>query len=138
MGDEYLSKIIFPPGELGATYAPDDGKIIDIYDEQTKYLGVKVGWFMLSIDGKSYTDDLIQQAIKGNKPYEVVFEKKEMLLYKGSFTHRAFRNYPQDIEVVMRTSVGRGEWKVSPSVVSDGRTETISISFEDYEREFNG
>merc|ERR1740123_2561922 len=62
--------VCFQAGSLGLDLQCASGQVLSVTSEgQAHRLGVKVGWTITHVDGKDYTEELLDSFIVGNSPY---------------------------------------------------------------------
>mmetsp|Transcript_26008 Transcript_26008/g.61377 ORF Transcript_26008/g.61377 Transcript_26008/m.61377 type:complete len:315 (-) Transcript_26008:58-1002(-) len=71
--DSHFVDVTFAPGSLGLGADWDSGKVTTVVPGQAKQQGVLVGWVYYKIDGRRYSESLLNERIAGSCAYTVTF-----------------------------------------------------------------
>jgi len=63
------------PGPLGIRMDPKTGRVVAVYDGQSKDAGVTVGMIIRKLDGADYTTDLLLKKKEGEAEYTIVLDR---------------------------------------------------------------
>jgi len=71
--DKYMVTVVFEPGSLGVDLNVKCGTIKTIKEGQALAKGACEGWKIVQIDGRTYSESLLVECIKGEDDYVVTF-----------------------------------------------------------------